>query len=131
MDFFRKTSWKDLLAHWYSLLVHKDGILYLSTVDFEAVAKEYLANGNLERLIGITIGGQKNEEDLHGMLFDFELLKAGLEEVGFTRIRRYDWRYSDMYVTNPEFDDFSRAYLPHMDFDNGRLMMLNVIAYKD
>ena len=27
-------------------------------------------------------------------------------------------------------DDCSRAYLPHMDFENGRLMSLNVVARK-
>jgi predicted SAM-dependent methyltransferase len=129
LKFFRNTCWKDVLNHWYSLL-KKDGILYLSTADFESICKEYLINRNLDSLIGIALGGQKNEEDLHGMLFDFNLIKNGMENIGFKRIERYNWHETEMYKNNKDFDDFSRAYLPHMDFKNGRLMMLNIKGIK-
>ena len=58
LNFFRHTSWKDVLVYWYELL-KPTGELYMSVPDFESVCKEYLENGDLERLIGITIGGQK------------------------------------------------------------------------
>lgn len=128
MEFFRKTCWVDVIKHWHGLL-KPNGVMYISTVDFEAVCNEYLENRNLEKWIGTTIGGQKNEEDLHGMLFDYDLFKSGLEKVGFKDIERYDWRESDMYVSNPQFDDFSRAYSEHMNF-NSRLMMLNLKCRK-
>ena len=60
------------------------------------------------------------------MIFDFAVLKGGLEAAGFTDIRRYDWRQTE--IGELGIDDFSQAYLPHMDKDNGRLMMLNVEA---
>lgn len=72
------------------------------------------------------VGGQKNEYDYHYTVFDFDSLKEALEDVGFTDVKRYDWR-----EFLPEgFDDYSRSYLPHMDFDNGKLMSLNVTAVK-
>ena len=60
------------------------------------------------------------------MIFDFDTLAKGLREVGFENVRRYDWRKTELGELG--IDDFSQAYLPHMDKDHGRLMMLNVEA---
>jgi hypothetical protein len=60
------------------------------------------------------------------MIFDFATLKAGLEQAGFGDVRRYDWRKTELGKLG--IDDYSQAYLPHMDKENGRLMMLNVEA---
>ena len=62
------------------------------------------------------------------MVFDFATLAEGLEAVGFRNVRRYDWRETD--VGKLGIDDYSQAYLPHMDKESGRLMMLNVEADK-
>ena len=74
------------------------------------------------------IGGQKDDYDWHGMIFDFDTLKAGLEEAGLVNVRRYDYRETDYGELG--IDDFSQAYLPHMDRENGQLMVLNLEAYK-
>ena len=58
--------------------------------------------------------------------FDFPYLKEQLEEAGFADVGRYDWRE----FLPDGYDDYSRSYLPHMDFENGRLMSLNVKARK-
>ena len=71
-------------------------------------------------------GGQKDDYDWHGMIFDFKTLERGLIEAGFENIRRYDWRETELGRLG--IDDYSMAYLPHMDKENGRLMMLNVEA---
>jgi hypothetical protein len=62
------------------------------------------------------------------MIFDFETLRQGLKEAGFENIQRYDWRGSDVGLLG--VDDFSQAYLPHMQKESGRLMMLNVEAIR-
>ena len=128
LNFFRHTSWKDVLVYWYELL-KPTGELYMSVPDFESVCKEYLENGDLERLIGITIGGQKNDEDLHGMLFDYKIISEEMIRIGFKNVQRYDWREFEAF-SNEGYDDFSAAHLPHMDFENGRLMMLNIKGTK-
>ena len=128
LEFFRHTSWKDVLEYWYRLL-KPTGNLYMSVPDFKSVCKEYLENGDLDRLIGITIGGQKNDEDLHGMLFDYQILSTEMDRIGFKNIQRYDWKNFEAF-SNEGYDDFSAAYLPHMDFENGRLMMLNIKGTK-
>jgi predicted SAM-dependent methyltransferase len=128
LKFFRHTCWKDVLLYWYSLL-KPGGELYISVPDFEAVCREYLKNKNILKILGITLGGQKNEEDLHGMIYDYELLSTELKSIGFNNIMRYDWRNFEAFQQKG-YDDFSASYIPHMDFDNGRLMMLNIKAVK-
>ena len=110
-------------------MLKPNGELYVSVPNFEAICLEYFKNKNIYDIIGIVIGGQKNEEDLHGMLFDFNILSEGLESAGFSSIGRYDWRQFEPFLKEG-YDDFSAAYLPHMDFMNGRHMMLNVKGTK-
>jgi predicted SAM-dependent methyltransferase len=122
-----RAEWKHVLKHWYAKL-RPGGRLRLSTADFEAACSRYLRTGNISELLGLVIGGQKDEYDRHGMIFDFELLSRGLEEAGFVKVHRYDWKDTELFTL--EIDDYSQAYLPHMDKENGQLMMLNVEAEK-
>ncbi len=99
----------------------------IAVPDFEAITTEYNCNHRFSDLIGLLYGGQTYEYNYHNMGYDFDYLKDKLSNAGFCNIKRYDWR--DFL---PEgYDDFSRAYLPHMDFENGRLMSLNVICEKE
>lgn len=127
IEHFGRSEWQDVLAHWCSRL-RPGGSLYISTADFEACAVQYLSSGNIAEVTGLVIGGQKDSLDWHGMIFDKALLTAGLLSSGFVDVERFDWRD---YVTGQlEIDDFSQAYLPHMDKENGRHMMLNLRAVK-
>lgn len=120
-----RREWIDALSEWGRVL--KPGAtLRLSTSDFEAAIARYQEEHNLTELLGLLIGGQKDEYDWHGMIFDFSTLATGLRDAGFEDVRRYDWRTTEIGRLN--IDDFSQAYLPHMDKRNGRLMMLNVEA---
>lgn len=125
LEHFGRVEWKPLLKNWFQLL-KPGGILRTSTNDFEAAIVQYGNRHDMNELLGILIGGQKTPYDWHGMIFDFQTLRGGLEEVGFTNIRRYDWRETELGQLG--IDDYSQAYLPHMDKENGRLMMLNVEA---
>jgi predicted SAM-dependent methyltransferase len=129
LNFFRNTSYKNLLEYWYSLL-EPGGEIYIGVPNFKSVCEEYLEKGNLSSLLGFLVGGQKNEEDLHGMVFDFPLLFKTLSDIGFKNIQEYDWKEFEPFTSDPEYDDFSASYIPHMDIENGRLMQLNVKAIK-
>jgi len=57
------------------------------------------------------IGRQDYLYNIHYNLFDFETLKKQLEQAGFCQIRRYDRRETE----HARVDDYSQAYIPHMD----------------
>ena len=77
--------------------------------------------------MGLLYGGQDYKNNYHYCTFDYALLSEKLRNAGFVRIERYDWQ-----TFLPDgYDDFSRAYLPHMDFAHGTLMSLNVKARKE
>ncbi len=124
LDHFGRYEWLGVLGHWYNKL-RVGGILRVAVGDFAAICEHYMIAKSLSGLAGLLVGGQRHEYDRHGMIFDFEHLSGGLRQVGFHYIHRYDWRQVGLGI-----DDYSQAYLPHMDKEHGRLMSLNVEARK-
>lgn len=114
-----------VLREWARVLV-SGGEIRIAVPDFGAVVDEYLVNRDAAGLQGLLYGGQNYDYNFHYVAYDFGMLKNLLEEAGFGQVEKYDWRD----FLPPDYDDFSRAYMPHMDFDNGRLMSLNVLAVK-
>lgn len=127
IEHFGRHVWRSVLANWFAVL-KPGGVLRLSTADFAAVVAQYQQAGNIDELLGLIVGGHKDRWDWHGIVFDFKSLTAGLTAAGFVNVKRYDWRQTDL--ADMGIDDYSQAYLPHMDKEHGRLMMLNVEAEK-
>ncbi len=127
LEHFGRNEYKKVLKEWHRVL-KSGGVLRMSVPSFEAVVKYYTEkNDNLELLLGLLVGGQKvGQYDYHQMVFDKKLLEKDLKEIGFKNIRHYDWRKTE----HAKIDDFSQAYLPHMDKENGMLMSLNLEAEK-
>jgi len=125
LEHFKRHEIDGVLSEWDRVLCG-GGILRLAVPDFEAIVTYYQENKNLYGILGLLYGGQNYEYNFHFQVFDFKRSKELLEKAGFTNITIYDWR-----EFLPEgYDDYSRAYLPHMDFKNGRLMSLNILAEK-
>jgi hypothetical protein len=86
----------------------------------------YQTSKELELIMGLLYGGQDADYNFHSVVFDFKYLKQLLEKVGFTQVERYDWSNT----IHKSYDDFSQAYIPHMDKEHGILVSLNVEAKK-
>ena len=125
LEHFKRYEVEKVLNEWYRVLA-PEGILRLAVPDFEAVVLVYEKHKDLEPLMGLLYGGQQYEYNFHHVLFDFKYLEKLLKKVGFKNIHRYDWRNT----VHKDYDDFSQAYIPHMDKDNGILMSLNVECTK-
>jgi hypothetical protein len=126
LEHFSRWHYMNVLAEWFRVL-EPGGVLRLSVPDFAACAKLYYEEGlqaGLTGLVGLVVGGQRDQYDFHGMIFDEPLLTTSLHEVGFKSVRRWDWRQ----VEHGIIDDYSQAYLPHMDKEHGVLMSLNLEA---
>ena len=106
--------------------LQKNGIIRLSVPDFDKVIQIYLKNKNITEITGFVNGGQKKFYDSHLMIFNIQVLEKLLIQSGFDKIRQWDWKN----VSHGKYDDYSQAYLPHMDKENGTLMSLNIEATK-
>ena len=125
LDHFQRDEIDMVLTEWNRVL-KPNGLLRVAVCDFEKVALMYSLGCSLERLMSSVIGGQKQEYDQHGCVFDFKTLKKYLEQNGFRNVHRYEWEKT----MHKDYDDFSQAYIPHMDKKHGVLMSLNVEAKK-
>lgn len=126
LEHFGRQTYLNVLREWRRVLV-PGGILRLSVPDFAVAASLYLS-GTLPRGIedvrGLVSGGQRNELDFHAMVFDKQDLTRALHAAGFSSVRTWDWRSTE----HAWLDDYSQAYLPHMDKTSGTLVSLNLEA---
>jgi predicted SAM-dependent methyltransferase len=128
LEHFGRDEVQNVLKEWFRITA-PGGVLRLAVPDFAAVVSLYAQEGlrdGKSGLVGLVCGGQRNEYDYHKIIFDESFLTSLLKSVGFTDVRRWDWRATE----HAHVDDFSQSYLPHMDKTGGRLMSLNLEATK-
>ena len=131
LEYFDRYEVITVLTEWYRVL-KKGGILRLSVPDFEAIVNIYLKYGDLDHqgILGPLYGKWQNSNDIetmyHKTAYDFTSLTKVLKNIGFNTVKRYE-----IYNTiHKDYDDYSQAYIPHMDKENGILLSLNVEAFK-
>jgi acetyltransferase-like isoleucine patch superfamily enzyme len=128
LEHFGRWEFRSALLEWRRVL-KSGGVLRLAVPDFAACARLYYEKGledGLSGLIGLIAGGQRDSYDFHKMIFDEPFLKRELQGLGFRDVRPWDWRSAE----HAGVDDFSQAYLPHLDKENGTLMSLNLECRK-
>ena len=131
--YFDRFQVKDVLKEWRRVL-KTGGKLRISIADFEKMVQVYLNSGKVlesRGILGPLFGRWKITEDGESKMiyqtttYDFKSLEKVLLDCDFSSVERYDWR--DFL---PEgFDDYSRAYIPHMD-ETGLHLSLNVVCEK-
>lgn len=138
LEYFDLDEAINVLKEWHRIL-KKGGILRLAVPDFGALASAYMIYGNVDRIRGPLYGKWKipgrweissaDKIVYHKTVYDFFSLTDALCKAGFINIRRWDWR--KVFIDEHKgFDDFSQAYIPHMDKENGILISLNIEAEK-
>jgi SAM-dependent methyltransferase len=128
LEHFGRTMYMDVLREWCRVL-KIGGVLRLAVPDFRACAKIYYERGlenGLSGLMGLICGGQRDEYDYHKMVFDEPFLSTALYAIGFSSVQRWDWRATE----HAKVDDFSQAYIPHLNKESGLHMSLNLEAIK-
>ena len=131
LEYFDHVEAREVLTEWRRVL-KPGGTLRLAVPDFAALAKVYRTYGDLKLILGPLYGGISAAGSggdvllYHKTVYDFASLKAVLEDAEFCGVRCYDWRRT----VHKDYDDYSQAYIPHMDKENGLLVSLNVEADK-
>ena len=125
LEHFSKYFTLSALSHWRNLL-KVGGILRIAVPNFESVYQYYSKTKDLKILLGLLYGGQDNILNYHYIIFNKETLTEALNKVGFANIYDWDWKTTE----HSQFDDYSQAYLPHMDKEYGLHMSLNLEAVK-
>lgn len=125
LEHFKRRDVMRVLREWHRVL-KPGGVLRISVPDFSALSNIYQQTGDINLVIGSLFGRQDYLYNIHYNVFDFNSLRSLLEEAGFSSIRIYDWRETE----HANIDDYSQAYLPHMDKENGVLISLNVECTK-
>lgn len=125
LEHFKRADTVRVLREWHRVL-RPGGVLRTAVPDFAKLVEIYQRTADLQLVIGGLYGRQDYEFNIHYTTFDEPTLTRVLHEAGFTDVRRYDWRATE----HADVDDYSQAYIPHMDKDRGTLISLNVEATK-
>lgn len=128
-EYFDRVEAVDVLKEWRRVL-KKGGLLRLAVPDFEGLIKVYEKYHDLDRVIGPMFGRWPipggNTVVYHKTIYDLSALQDKLIECGFSNVSR--WVPEEVFAgENAGFDDYSRAYVPHMD-RNGIHVSLNLQA---
>lgn len=131
LEYFDRIEVGSVLREWHRAL-KPGGILRLAVPDFEALSDVYRRYDDLDLIIGPLYGRWEVSDTLtiyHKTVYDFTSLERTLGGAGFFNVRRWDWR--KIFVGEHKgYDDYSQAYVPHMEKESGRLISLNVEADK-
>ena len=123
---------KDVLKEWKRCLKY-GGKLRISVPDFDKLIDVYrINNSNIDKIIGPLFGKweiEKNKFIFHRTVFTKDKLIDLLNSCGFEKIEY--WDPLEYYgIDNQSFDDYSKAFHPHMDFKKGFPISINIIAEK-
>lgn len=125
LEHFKRRDVERVLHEWFRVL-KPSGVLRISVPDFARLCEVYQRFGNIDLVIGALFGRQDYLYNIHYNVFDLPSLTDLLQRVGFDQVRPYDWRETE----HADIDDFSQAYIPHMNKENGTLISLNVECTK-
>ena len=127
LEYFDRIEVGSVLDEWNRVLLH-GGLLRLAVPNFSALVDVYKQTNSLDKIIGPLYGRWEVIKDkyiYHKTVYDFISLKRLLQAHGFSNVRIWDWE--QVFIGElASYDDYCKAYVPHLDFNHGTHISLNV-----
>ena len=131
LEYFDFIQVSSVLTEWNRVLA-PNGVLRLSVPDFDQLLKVYTQSSfNIDKIVGPLFGrwDLNGKYIYHKCVYNRSKLTSLLTQAGFSSIR--DWNSLEFFESfHPDYDDYSRAFFPHMDFNNGFQISLNIVCNK-
>jgi len=131
LEHFYKDEAHRAVKEWYRIL-SPGGTLRLAVPNLDTLIHVYKTYNDIDLIAGPLYGHcttTRSNEVPHRYIYTKDTLCAMLQTIGYKHIREWDWRkVFTRELLN--FDDYSQAYVPHMDKDHGILISLNLEAEK-
>ena len=129
-EYFDDVQAPIVLSEWRRVL-KKEGKLRISVPNFDALLKVYKITNDLGRITGPLYGRWQNSSNViyHRTCYNFNKLSKLLKESKFHSVETWD-PFDFFNSIDPNYDDYSKAVYPHMDFKNGFQISLNIVAKK-
>ena len=129
LEYFNSEDANRVLQEWNRVL-KINGILRLAVPDFRAIVEVYLKYKDISSrgILGPLYGKWKSDKGdyfYHKTAYDLKSLSDLLTRNGFHNIEIFN----PFEIFGDSFDDYSLAYIPHMD-PNGILISLNLQSSK-
>ena len=132
LEYFDFNQVGNVLKDWYRCL-KANGILRLSVPDFNKLLRVYAnKDDDIESIIGPLFGRWDTGDNniiYHKTVYNRKKIISVLSDVGFTNITEWD-PITHFGIGKGSFDDYSKAFYPHMDFAKGFPISLNILATK-
>ena len=129
LEYFDTEEAKDVLSEWHRVLIDK-GILRLAVPNIEKLIEVYNQTNDINKILCPLYGrwelNNTSNNIYHKTVYDMKFLSTLLTEVGYKNIKTWSWQEE----LPKDYDDHSKAYYPHMDFDNGIHISLNIECIK-
>jgi predicted SAM-dependent methyltransferase len=130
LEYFDREEALVVLGEWKRVL-KKGGILRIAVPNMQTLFDIYKKTNDIQNILGPIFGKWKinnSEHIYHKTIYDKKSLSLLLQSAGFKDIKLWDWR--EVFADQPEYDDHSQAYFPHMDKENGIHVSLNLECKK-
>ena len=132
LEYFDYIDCQKVITDWERCLSDQ-GKLRISVPDFDKLLKVYKASdSNIDKIIGPLFGRweiNNSEKIYHRCVFNKTKLRKLIYDCGFKSIT--EWEPLKYFGTGEtDYDDYSKAYFPHMDFKNGFSISINFLASK-
>jgi predicted SAM-dependent methyltransferase len=93
LEHFSHRMTQEVVNHWVSKL-QPGGLLKVAVPDFASLAAAYVTNDRLP-IEGFVMGGHVDQDDLHGAIFDVNMLCAIFRNAGLERVKAWESDHED------------------------------------